>query len=243
MALFTDGIIAAADDLAGHDSAVLTVASTEGIDVTKKLNLAMDELALELGNVLPNSERLSRVAVTPAVRMWHAFRTLELVYRDAYSNQLNDRYAGKRDQFAALAKWAFEKLMEAGIGMVNHPIAKATAPELTFFAGQQAAATYYVCTSWVNAQGDEGAAGDWGAISVPDGNVLSVRATNPVSDAAGWNVFVGLSPDSIAQQNVAPVLPGQAWLQQTAVSTVGGAPGNGQTTDYVQLVARILQRG
>ena len=243
MALFTDGIIAAVDDLAGHDSAVLTVASTEGIDITKKLNLAMDELAVELGSVLPTSEELSRVAVTPAVHMWHAFRTLELVYRDAYSNQLNDRYAGKRDQFAALGRWAFGKLIDGGIGMVNNPVPRAMAPELTFLAGQQAPATYYVCTSWVNAQDEEGAAGDWGALSVPDGNVLSVRATNPVPYAAGWNVFIGLSPDSITQQNEARLLPGQPWLQQTAVSTTGRAPGNGQTTDYVRLVARILQRG
>src|SRR5689334_5320374 len=120
MALFTDGIIAAADELAGHDSAVLTIASTEGIDLTKKLSLAMDELALELGNVLPSTDKLDHVAVTPAIRLWHAFRTLELVYRDAYSNQLNDRYAGKRDQFATQAKWAFDKLMESGVGMISN---------------------------------------------------------------------------------------------------------------------------
>src|SRR5947209_2594078 len=125
MALFTDGTIAAADDLAGHDSAVLTVASTEGIDLTKKLSLAMDDLALELGNILPTTDKLDHVAVTPAVRLWHAFRTLELVYRDAYSNQLNDRYAGKRDQFAALSNRAFDKLIECGVGIVGNPVDRA----------------------------------------------------------------------------------------------------------------------
>jgi hypothetical protein len=243
MALFTDGIIATVDELAGHDSAVLRVASTEGIDLTKKLSLAMEELALELGNLLPASERLDRVAVTPAVRMWHAFRTLELVYRDAYSNQLNDRYAWKRDQFAELAKRAFDKLMDSGVGMVSDPVAKAKAPELTFFAGAPEGATYYVCTSWENAQREEGAAGDWIAISVPDSNVLSVRATTPPSNASGWNVFVGLSPDSIVQQNEAAILPNQAWLQESDVSTTGRTPGSGQTADYVRRVARILQRG
>jgi hypothetical protein len=243
MALFTDGIIAAADELASHDSALLTVTSTEGIDLTKKLSLAMDELALELGSILPANDKLDHVAVTPAVRLWHAFRTLELVYRDAYSNQLNDRYAGKRDQFAALAKWAFDKLMESGVGMISNPVARATAPELTFFPGLQAGATYYACTSWVGALGEEGGAGDWTAMQVPDGNVLSVRATNPPSNAAGWNVFVGLSPDSISQQNGPVLLPGEPWLQESAVSTVGRAPGSGQTADYVRVVARILQRG
>ena len=157
MALFTDGPIAAADDLVGHDSAVLTVASTEGIDLTKKLSLAMAELALELAKLLPTVERLDRVAVTPAIKMWHTFRTLELVYRDAYQNQLNDRYAGKRDQFASLGKWALEKLMEAGVGIISSPIPKAPAPELTYFPGQQAGATYYVGVSWSGGQGEEGA--------------------------------------------------------------------------------------
>jgi hypothetical protein len=243
MALFTDGPMAAIDDLLGQDSGLLTVASTEGIDVTKKLSLAMDELALELTTLLPPLEGLNFVAATPAIRMWHTFRTLELVYRDAYQNQLNDRYAGKRDQFAALGKWAFGKMMEAGLGMINNPIPKAPVANLTYFPGQQAGATYYVCTSWTGAQGEEGAAGEWTAITTPDGNVLSVRATNPPVNAAGWNVFVGLSPDSISQQNSSPVALAQPWLQQGAISTSGRAPGDGQTADYLCIVPRILQRG
>jgi len=243
MALFTDGPIASADDLTGHDSAVLTVASTEGIDLSKKLSFAMDELGLELTNLLPATNELNRVAVTPALRMWHAFRTLELVYRDAYQNQLNDRYAGKRDQFAALGKWALDKLMEGGIGVVCNPIPKAGTANLTYVAGPQAGATYYVCISWTGVGGEEGAVGDWDAITVPDNNVLSVRALRPPVNAAGWNVFVGLSPDSISQQNPSPLPLDQAWLQEMAVSTGGRAPHSGQREDSRQVVARILQRG
>lgn len=243
MALFTDGPIATTDDLVGHDSAVLTLASTEGIDLTKKLTLAMEEMALELGNLLPAIEGLNHVAVTPAIRLWHAFRTLELAYRDAYHNQLNDRYAGKRDQFAAMGKWAFEKMMEGGLGIIGNPIPKAPPADLAYLPGQQAGATYYVCTSWTGGQGEEGAVGEWNAISAPDGNVLSVRALNPPSNAAGWNVFVGQSPDAISQQNSSPLPLGQPWLQQSAVSTSGRAPHSGQAADCLRVVARILQRG
>ena len=243
MALFTDGPIALTDDLIGYDSAVLTVASTEGIDLTKKLSLAMDEVGLELAPLLPVAVGLENVAVTPAIRMWHVFRTLELVYRDAYQNQLNDRYAGKRDQFAALGKWALDKFMEGGVGVIKNPIPKAPAADLTYFAGQQAGATYYVCISWTGAGGEEGAVGEWNAITVPDNNVLSVRALNPPANAAGWNVFMGLSPDSISQQNPSPLAVGQPWLQQSGVSTNGRAPHGGQTEDSLQIMARILQRG
>jgi hypothetical protein len=243
MALFTDGPIATTDDLVGYDSAVLSVASTEGIDVTKKLSLAMDELALELSIFLPNSDGLSNVAVTPAITMWHTYRALELVYRDAYQNQLNDRYAGKRDQFAALVKRAFENLMAAGIGIIANPIAKAGPAELTYLPGEQPGATYYACMSWTSEQGEEGAAGELRAVSVPGDNVLSVRGVIPPPNAKGWNVFVGLSPDTLVQQNLSPLSPGQPWIQQDAVSTDGRAPSNGQTASYLRKVTHILNRG
>ena len=43
--------------------------------------------------------RSRQVVVTPPLKLWHTFRTLEMVYGDAYNSQLNDRYAGKRDEF------------------------------------------------------------------------------------------------------------------------------------------------
>jgi hypothetical protein len=243
MALFTDGPIATTDDLAGHDSSVLTVASTEGIDLTRKLALAMDELSVELVSVAPTLERLDYIAASPTIRMWHAFRTLELVYRDAYQNQLNDRYAGKRDQFSTLGKWAFDKLLQNGIGMIANPIPKAAVADLSYFPGQQAGTTYYACTSWTGAQGEEGAVGEWNAISTPDGNVLCVRPVNPPMNAAGWNVFVGLSPDSITQQNEAPLSLAQPWLQEAAITTTGRMPHTGQSADQLRTVTQMLQRG
>jgi hypothetical protein len=243
MALFTDGTISAVDDLAAQDSGILEVASTEGIDVTKKLRLAQDELAMELSSRLSPSDSLRNVVVTTPIRLWHAFRTLEVVYRDAYSNQLNERYGRKRDQFAELARWAFCKLIEGGVGVTGNPVAKADPAELTFFSGQQAGATYYVCTSWISTLGEEGAAGEWRAVTVPDNNVLSVRAANPPENSAGWNVFVGLSPDMMTQQNESVLPPGQAWLQESTVSTGGPAPGSGQAADQVRVLPRILQRG
>jgi hypothetical protein len=243
MALFTDGPIAAMDDLTGHDSALLAVASTEGIDLSKKLNLAMEDLALELNGLAPSIDRLERIAVTPAIKMWHAYRTLELVYRDAYQNRLNDRYAGKRDQFAALGRRAVEQLRETGIGLINNPLPKASAADLTYFPGEQPGAAYYVCISWTGRQGEEGAVGEWRAITTPDGSVLSVRAIDPPANAGGWNVFVGLTPDTIGQQNSAPLNLDQPWLQQRPVSNSGRAPHNGQAADYLRPMLRTLQRG
>ena len=50
--LFTDGPPSNIQDLAAQDSQLLSVASVEGIDVTVKLALAHEELALDLRDML-----------------------------------------------------------------------------------------------------------------------------------------------------------------------------------------------
>jgi len=244
MALFTDGTIAAPEDLAAHDSSILDVASTEGIDLTNKLSLAQDDLALDLTSLIAAGDSLANIVVTSALRLWHAFHSLELVYRDAYANQLNDRYAARRDQFALLAIAAADKLIQLGLGMAANPVPKAGPAQLTFVPGQLPGATYYVCTSWLSADHTEGAAGDYSAITVPDNNILCVQpAANPPANAAAWNVFAGLTPDTISRQNSSPLPLGPSWLQLVAVSTGGVPPGTGQVADFIRGVARVLQRG
>ena len=128
MALFTDGI-STIQDLMSQDSSVLTTAQTENIDLNQKLTLAQQELGIELTTLLQRSNtydwqfwlqpdpQLNNIVVTPPLQLWHVFQTLALVYQDAYFNQLNDRYKGKRDQFQQLAKWAMDKLIQTGIGI------------------------------------------------------------------------------------------------------------------------------
>src|ERR1043166_3854550 len=103
MALFTDGPPSSMEDLSAQDSQLLTVANTEGIDVTQKLQLAHQEVGLELETLLCRTSpaghmfwistqpKVEDVVITPGLQLWHAFRTLEMVYADAYQNQLNDR--------------------------------------------------------------------------------------------------------------------------------------------------------
>src|SRR5260370_38697126 len=134
MALFTDGSVSSILDLTARDTQLLNVSVAEGIDVTQKLALAQDELALEIGTLLTRltyvdqafwlapQPDLGSVVVTPALKLWHTLRSLELVYADAYNNQLNDRYAGKRDQFHAMADSAYEKLIQIGLGIPANPV-------------------------------------------------------------------------------------------------------------------------
>jgi len=141
MALFTDGPASSMEDLTAQDSQLLRRGRRRGNRRGQKLALAQDELALELDALVDQVELRGPVvmACAPAESRQRGgnagaencgtpFAGLEMVYSDAYNSQLNDRYAGKRDQFHARAKWAYETLVSAGIGVASVPVPRAAMP-------------------------------------------------------------------------------------------------------------------
>ncbi len=257
MALFTDGPPATVEDLVALDSQLLTVANVEGIDVTQKLELAHQELGLELtaqlkrwGNYeewlwVSQYPKLNCVVVSPALKLWHSYRSLEMVYRDAYNSQLNDRYAGKRDQFQKMAVWAYRHVALIGLGMVQRPLPKAQPPTVSLAQPQGASlpdGTYYVAISWLNPSGEEGAASDIAAVTVSN-NVFLVNAGVPPVEATAWNVFVGSDPNSLALQNSTPLEAGTLWTQENVPNMSGRPPAHGQRPSYERTLPPIIQRG
>jgi len=245
MALFTDGTVSGMEDLTAQDSQLASVASVEGIDVTQKLALAQDELRLELGTLLARlrpQPYTGCVVITPALKLWHTYRALTLVYSDAYNNQLNDRYAGKRDQFHKMAKRAYDKLIEVGIAMTVNPVPQAATPSVVATVGGLPDGTYFVTMAWVNAAGEEGAAATPAAITTASSTLLVEPGTAPKT-AAGWNVYAGTDPNQMTIQNAEVIPPGQTWLQPPLLATGGRGPGTGQSPSYVQPVPRIIPRG
>jgi hypothetical protein len=244
MALFDDGCTSSVEDLSGHDTQLLDVANIEGIDVTRKLALAQDEIGIELEGLLARTGRPSagQVVVTPALKLWHAFRTLELVYRDAYSSQLNDRYAGKRDEYHELAGWARGKLVESGIGIASDPIPQAAQPILAAATGALPNAVYYVAAAWTNAAGEEGAASVASTITT-SGSSFSVSVAGTPKNAKGWNVYAGTSPQALVLQNSNPLAVNASWTQPSLLVTAGRTAGTGQAPNYLRHTPRILQRG
>jgi hypothetical protein len=254
MALFTDGPPSSIEDLAAQDSQLLTVANVEGIDVTQKLGLAHDELGMELCAALSSTSRVSEISwvaskpnlamvvVTPLLKLWHTYRALEMTYADAFNSQLNDRYAGKRDQFHTLAAWAHEKLVQNGLGINCLPVAQAANPTLLAAAGNLPDSTYYVSMTWVNRNGEEGAAATASSFTTTS-SALLVKASDAPANATGWNVYVGNAPEGMALQNGAALQLGVNWLQANPPNTTGRGPGDGQKPSYTLPVPRILQRG
>jgi hypothetical protein len=240
--------------MVGLDSQLLNVASAEGIDVKRKVDLAHEEIGLDLNALLKRlhmaerlmwavvQPKLNDVVVTAALRLWHAYRTLELVYADAYNSQLNDRYQGKSNQFHEMAVSYRERLIDTGAGMVSIPVPRAMTPVLAAAPGSLPDDIYYATATWMNRVNEEGASASPAAISTSSSSFSAQIGPVP-ANAVGWNVYVGADPDGMTLQNSSPLELGVAWVQPVWISATGRRPGTGQAPNYVQALPRIIQRG
>src|SRR3984957_19369399 len=155
--LFTDSPAITIEDLADYETGILDTAATEGIDLTVKIRLATNEVGIQLkaqfaplaatGSAGSSGLTLENIVVTPPMLPWLVYHTLELVYRDAYFSQLNDRYKAKWDQYTTLALSASALLFQIGIGTTANPVPQAENPSLTLVTGGLAPGKYFVAVT------------------------------------------------------------------------------------------------
>lgn len=246
MALFTDGGISSIEDLLAYESEILGVATVEDIDLTVKLELAAEELGIELSAYLARRRltvSLGQIVVTEPLHKWHTFQSLALAYRDAYHRQMNDRYRGKWHEYEKLARWAWQALLDTGIGVTNDPIARAAKPELGSETGAAAPAGYFVRVSWRSDRGEEGAPSAIAAMTTASGQVMTVRAVDAPSNAIGWNVYAGTSAMEQRLQNDVVLAIGTAWTMPASGPQPGTPAGTGQAPQYYLRPARVFERG
>lgn len=262
MALFNDGLINQQQDLANYENGILDVASAEQIDLDGKSTLAQGEIGLQILALLlrwetrnPNvtwnggqdmarrQTGVSDVVVTDGLRQWHAMRTLAAVYRDAYNNQLNDRYMKKWQEYLELEKDARALLYGTGIGLSTFWLPSPAAPVLTFVPGTGASAQYFVQVTWVNQTGQESAPSQQSQLNTAPGTQLVIAAAeNAPQYATGWNVYAGTSQGSISLQNSTLLTLGATWMMPGGL-VAGQAPGAGQTPDWYVTNDHVLPRG
>ena len=254
MALLTDGVPNTTESLRLYEMDILGVVNVEMIDLNAKLRLALEEISFDvLGVLLDHASStdpqgtarrmtgVSDVVVTPQLKRWHALHTLEIVYRDAYNNQLNDRYQGKWDEYQSLALDARDQTMRYGIGLVSTPVPRANVPTFSSTAGSNPSTVYYARVSWVSANGQEGEPSMTTTDQTPDSSLLVVQAPVAPPVASGWNVYLGLTDRSLTLQNTTPIPIGQFFTLGALVT--GVSPGNGQLADTWVIGGRSLQRG
>jgi hypothetical protein len=256
MALLTDRNPNDTEALRVYETSILNVAHVESIDLDAKLSLATEEIAQEvmdvlLGHIRGNDDSGSRrrtmgvadVVVTPQLKRWHALHTLEVIYRDAYNNQLNDRYRHKWEEYRRLSCEAKEQTTRFGIGLCANPIPQAGPPRFDLVADLVSATTYYVRVSWVSGTGQEGLPSDVTTFRTVEGSLMAVEAVNAPPAAAAWNLYAGLTDTTLSRQNAVPVSIGQTFTVPASGLASGPAPGEGQAPDIYVTGGRLLRRG
>ena len=257
MMLLTDGNPNTDEDLRVYESAILDVASTEMINLDTKLRLATEEISEILLNILLDqtttasggqmTRRLlgvSDVVVTRQLKRWHALYTLAIFYRDAYNDQLNDRYLPKWNEYLMLAREAKDITTGYGIGLVNIPIPEAGTPVLGSVPGLLPGTVYYVQITWISATGAEGNPSVTTAFEAPVASLLTVtNGANVPAVATAFNVYIGLMDYPTTLQNATPIPIGQTFTEAGSGLVPGIPAGMGQPPDTYIVGGNVVRRG
>jgi hypothetical protein len=182
--------------------------------------------------------------VTRQLKRWHALYTLSIVYRDAFNDQLDDRYMAKWNEYLLLARGARDLTTQYGIGLAMTPIPQACAPVLNSVPGLLAATVYYVRISWISATGAEGTPSNAIAYEAPVASLVTVTngATIPAV-ATAFNVYMGLTEFTTTLQNAPPVAIGSTFTEAASGLVAGVAAGLGQQPDTYITGGSVLRRG
>lgn len=254
MALFTDGALNTLAELQAYENGIFSVATAEDIDVTAKSVIAREQLGTDLllflrRNCLRRRDWLApgvgldNIVVSGPLKQWHAYKTLSLIYQDAYNNQLNDRYQGKWTEYKQLSSEASEALFEVGVGIVFKPVPKASVPVLNAFLRSSSGTSCYLGATWVSNSGQEGLLSDLVQAGTADGATMEASAGDPPKGVTAWNVYAGAAPDSVKLQNNAPMALDSAWTGSATALSSGRTPGLGQAPELWIVERRTIQRG
>ena len=247
MSLLIDGNVAQLTELSEYESSISDVATSEGIDLLAKLSVARLEITLAIQKFLLDSIEtgygINNIVVTEGLRQWHVLQTLSVFYRDAYSQQLNDRYKAKWQEYGQLATNASAVYFAIGVGIALSPIPKPQPPRLAQTVGNQQATTWFAKTSWINNKDQESAPSTVNAFTTQEGSALTVACIISAQEVKGWNVYVGLSADMLVRQNSGPLTIGTTWTMPGELITDGRQATSGQGPDTFVKKRNLFRRG
>lgn len=259
MALFTDAEIVTLDDLLELESSLVQVSSTHGIDVSTKINLAIDavgdKLMLWLLKVRASDPQwlnrrllgLSTVVVTPTLHRWLCFDSLSRFFAEAYNVQLNTRFQGKWTEYQQQASDASNMVFLSGIGIVYNPLPRPAMPSVVVGSGIVPMEAIFVQTAWVDRFGNEGALSPVNGQILPGASSVSVsmsQANVAVPPAAvGWNVYASTTANDFTRQSNSPIAVNSTWQVPGSGLIVGPEPINGQQPNVYVMLSREIQRG
>ena len=243
MALLTDGSPNTVETLKAIESSIAEVAKIELIDIDIKMDLALEEISeslmvnlIQLGTQDPQylSRRqigVSTIVVTAPLRRWHALQSIAMIYRDAYHNQLNERYLAKWKYFISASADARRTLLQTGLGLVNAAVPEAPTPVIGVAVGQWPAGVYVVRIAWVDSLGQVGSPGEAVTAELGPGSAPTVTSPTPPIGIAGWNVYIAPIGSVPTLQNGTPLGFAVPWVAPSAGPVTGLPVGTGQKPD------------
>lgn len=242
MALLVDGDVNRIGNLKEHDTSVLEVANGEGIDLQSKLRVAQTEIEEEVEEFLrwEGRGRLEQVYIDTTLQRWHALKSLEAVYRDAYFSQLNDRYGERWKTYREMAAVQGKRYLNKGVALVSAALRRPEKVEARIVEGAAPAASYWVQATFVDGGGRESAASELYVTSSPVPHGLEVSVPYWSAGATHWNVYAGWTEDEVSLQNPLPLAVGTKWSLFDGGLVSRRPAGTGQPPD--QLVERTRLR-
>ena len=256
MALLTDGNPNTTEELRVYESSILDVAHVEAIDLDSKMTLATEEISEDVLDILIDQSRnlipftdqrrhmgVSDVVVTRQLKRWHALHSLELLYRDAFNNQLNDRYRAKWIEYQELSRNA--RYQRCGSESESSPCRsrKQSPRNFRWLPARHCRQRITPRLPGFLRRGRRAPQADVTALTTPDGSVMVVTAVDPPPNAVAFNVYAGLTADSLTLQNATPVPGSQSFTMAPGDPVPGRAPGIGQEPDQYIVGGSMLRRG
>ena len=259
MALFTDAGAVSLDDLLQFETSLVQVASSHGINVDTKINLAVgaisDKLLLWLLDVGASDPQfvnrrtlgLSTIVLTAPLQRWLCFESLSRFFAEAYNVQLNTRFQGKWTEYQAESAQAEQMLFLSGVGIVYAALPKPLMPSALVESGSLPGQAVFVQSAWVDAAGNEGSLSPVNGLVIPAQSSIAVsmaeKSVNVPGAAIGWNIYAGWSEADLTRQNLAPLLVGSTWQLPAAGIVEGPDPVNGQAPQFYVRLSKQIKRG
>lgn len=254
MALLTDRDVVDVRDLLSYENDLLETADRERVELDTKIELAAAEIRteteIEVDRILrvglhggSSNTRVESIVATPSLVRWIQQRCLALFFFECFGHQRNERFREKFEHYQKQAETAKLQFLQRGIGVVDLPLPRASAPSIESTGGALPAGNYYFAVTWTNTRGQESDLGTPGS-TVAEGGT-GIRVSHPAAPAAanGWNVYAGRTPDLLYRQNTTAMALEDSWLVAAPISESLPFTGSGQVPDRYLQPQQIFLRG